>query len=219
MRAFFASLVLAAALPAAAAAAGPAGACHCYRDRSFDPERPAAADPYILATSRSSLLSAALGPSKRELVQSAMSGTSPDDLWIAHWAAARSGGDASALLDAKGAGRPWKAVLASAAGLGKTFQEALSRGASDAELAALAADDVLTSRAGVERETVIALRTAGASTGEVILSVVLARRLDTSPATVLASAKARSATWGAVLQALGIAPKEIDGLVRRSVAR
>jgi hypothetical protein len=218
MRVLLVAFVLAAAAPATATA-GTTGACHCYRDRTFDPARPAAADAYILATSRSSLLSAALGPSKRQLVQSAMSGTSPEDLWIAHWAAARSGADASALLDARGAGRPWKAILASAAGLEKTFQDALSRGASDADLAALAADDVLSSRAGVERETVAALRGQGASTSEVILSVVLARRLQTSPTTVLASAKAGNATWGALLQAVGVAPKDIDGLVRQSLSR
>lgn len=218
MRVLLGPLLLAIAAPTAAAA-GPTGACHCYRERSFDAERPAAADPYILATSRSSLLSAALGPSKRELVQSAMSGTSPDDLWIAHWAAARSGLDASALLGARGAGRSWQAVLASAAGLERSFQDALSRGASDAELAALAADDVLTSRAGAGREDVAALRRLGASTSEVILSVILARRLDTSPTTVLASAKAKDATWGALLRALGVAPKDIDGLVRQSVSR
>ena len=47
------ALALAALLPAPGLAA-PAAACHCYRDRAFDPARPAAADPYILATTRSS---------------------------------------------------------------------------------------------------------------------------------------------------------------------
>lgn len=218
MRVLLASLVLAALVPAAAAARATA-ACHCYRDRSFDPGRPAAADPYILATSRSSLLSAALGPSKRQLVQSAMSGTSPEDLWIAHWAAARGRKDAAALLEQREGGSSWQVLLAPAAGLEPAFRAALSRGASDAELAALAADDVLVSRVGAEREAVAALRAQGASTGEVILSVVLARRLQTSPATVLASAKAPRATWGALLEALGIPPKGLDELVRQSLGR
>lgn len=218
MRAVLAAFALAAVAPAAAGA-GPAGACHCYRDRTFDPARPAAADAYILATSRSSLLSAALGPSKRELVQSAMTGTSPEDLWIAHWAAARGRANASALLDGREEGRSWQALLASAPGLEPAFRAALSRGAPDAELAALAADDVLVSGAGADREDVTALRRQGASTGEVILSVVLARRLQTDPETVLAAAKAPGATWGALLQALGMVPKDLDGLVRRSFSR
>ena len=72
------ALALAAALVAALPGvprAEPAGACHCYQDRAFDPGRPAAADPYILATTRSSLLSAAFGVEKRSLVAAVMSGT------------------------------------------------------------------------------------------------------------------------------------------------
>lgn len=44
-----------------------------------------------LANARSSLLSAVFGVSKATLVQAVMSGTAPEDLWIAHWTAARSG--------------------------------------------------------------------------------------------------------------------------------
>jgi hypothetical protein len=53
------------------------GGCHCFRDRTFEPDRPAAADPYILATARSSLLSAAYGPPKRELVAASRSSRPP----------------------------------------------------------------------------------------------------------------------------------------------
>src|SRR5512139_4163179 len=68
------------AAPSADAAKSTAG-CHCFRDRTFELERPAAVDPYILATTRSSLLSAAFGPGKASLVQAVMTGTAPEDLW------------------------------------------------------------------------------------------------------------------------------------------
>ena len=58
--------------PTLASNAAPTVACHCYQDRTFDPERPAAADPYILATTRSSLLSAAFGVDKRALAELAV---------------------------------------------------------------------------------------------------------------------------------------------------
>ena len=74
--------------------------CHCFRDRAYELDRPAAADPYILATTRSSLLSAAFGPGKASLVQAVMTGTAPEDLSIAYFAAARAGGETGALLDA-----------------------------------------------------------------------------------------------------------------------
>src|SRR5512138_3933537 len=119
------ALLLAVAVLPAAAAAAPTANCHCFRDRAFDPARPAAADPYVLATTRSSLLSAALGPGKGSLVRAVMGGTAPDDLWVAHWAAARAGGDAGALLEAKGAKGSWKAALAGAKGHGAPFEKAL----------------------------------------------------------------------------------------------
>jgi len=101
-----AALALTAALAAAPAAAGAeqAGACHCYQDRTFDPERPAAADPYILATARSTLVSAAFGVAKRDLVGAVMTGAAADDLLLAHWAGARLGQPAElAALRAAGA--------------------------------------------------------------------------------------------------------------------
>jgi hypothetical protein len=213
------AVALAALLSATAAAADPTGPCHCYRDRSFDPVRPEAADPYILATTRSSLLSAALGPSKRELVSAAMTGTSPEDLWVAHWAARRAGREAADLLDAKARQGSWKAVLAGGRGLPAGFAAALARGAADAELAAIAADDVLVERVGADAAELSAARGAGASTSEVVLAAVLAARLGTAPATVLAPVKAGKATWGAALQALGLTPRDLDGVVRQSVRR
>jgi hypothetical protein len=213
------ALALVALLSSAPAAAEPTGPCHCYRVRSFDPERPEAADPYILATTRSSLLSAAFGPPKRALVAAAMEGTSPEDLWIAHWAASRAGGEAGALLEAKAARGSWKAALAGGPALPGRFAEALVRGASDADLSAIAVDDVLTGRLGLDPAEIAAARAAGASSSEVILAGLLAARLGTAPATVLAPVKAGKASWGAALRALGLEPRDLDGMVRQALRR
>src|SRR5512137_1238923 len=126
-----ATLLLALALLPAHAAAVSAPACPCFKDRTFDPIRPAAADPYILATTRSSLLSAAYGVPKADLVQAVMTGTDPDDLWVAHWAAARTGASARSLLDAREKAGSWQAALggARAARLGPAFEKALAAGA------------------------------------------------------------------------------------------
>jgi hypothetical protein len=212
------ALLLSAVLPVSAGADA-AGACHCYRDRSFDPARPEAADPYILATTRSSLLSAAFGASKRELVQSVMTGTSPEDLWIAHWAAASAQSDAAALLDAKRAAGSWKAAFRSSPRLAERLEAATAAASSDSVLAATAAADVITSRLGVDGSVQAALRRAGASTSETILAVVIAKRLGTYPPTVLAPVKSGKASWGMVLQELGLVPKDIDGIIRQMVAR
>lgn len=214
-------LLLLAALPGPAGAAPPesTAACHCYTNRVFDPVKPAAADPYILATTRSSLLSAAYGVGKAQLVQDAMAGVSPDDMWIAFWGGARTGRPPDVLLSAKGAKGSWKAAFAETgtAGLGEPFAGTLARGGTPAELSAIAVDDVVATRLGAPSASLAALRKAGASSTEVILSTLLAPRLGVTPAEVLARFRSGKVTWGMLLDEAKLTPKGIDPLVRGSL--
>jgi hypothetical protein len=214
------ALALALALSAAPsrAAAAPVATCHCFKDRSFDPGRPAAADPYILATTRSSLLSAALGPGKGALVQAVMGGTPAEDLWIAHWAGARTGRPGEELLRAKEQKGSWRAALSGAKGLGAAFERALGSAASDAALAALAVDDVLGSRVGIAAEELRLLRAADARSEEVVLAAVLSAKLGTPAMPLLARVRSGAGTWGTVLRDAGLAPQDMDGVVRALVA-
>jgi hypothetical protein len=205
-----------AAVPAAAPAA-PAVACHCFKDRSFDPADPPAADPYILAATRSSLLSAAFGVPKRGLVRAVMTGTAPEDLWVAHWSAAKTGRGASWLLDARAETGSWRAALAGTTGLPTGFQAALTRGAASRELAALAIDDVLTARLGAEPASVGALRAAGATSEQVIVATFLAPLLKAPAPDVLARFKSGKATWGTLLHEAGLAPEQLEDEVRKAV--
>lgn len=211
-------LLFAAALVAtpAAARAESTVACHCFKDRTYDPARPAAADPYVLATTRSSLLSAAYGVSKATLVRAVMGGTPPDRLWIGYWTAARTGRDPAALLDGAGEGRAWKELLAGATGLGAPFEAAVARGASDAELAALAVDHVLVARVGADPGAVRALRVGKASSEETILATVLARRTGAPGPQLLERVRA-GASWGALLAEAGLAPEGLDSVIRGAV--
>lgn len=214
----------AATLLAAALLLGPTSArpesttgCHCFQDRTFEPARPGAADAYILATTRSSLLSAAFGVPKAELVRSVMTGTTPEDLWIAHYAAARTKRPAKELLAARAAKGTWGAALAGAGSLGEPFDAALARGASASELASIAVDDVLVQRARARPAALRAIRSAGATTEETVVATVLSARLGAPVLPLVAEVKGGRATWGGVLDAAGIEPKQLDGLVRAMV--
>jgi hypothetical protein len=201
----------------AAGRAEPAAACHCYQDRTFDPARPAAADPYILATTRSSLLSATFGVDKRSLVSAVMAGTAAEELWVASWAGARTGRPSAALLTLREERGSWQAALRGAAGLTGPFEAALDAGAAPGALAALAVDDVLVSRMGATPASLRALAAAGASPEERILATVLAGHLSAPTAPLVAHVRAGQATWGQVLRDAGLTPKDLDGLVRRLV--
>jgi hypothetical protein len=213
--AFALSFLLGHALPAAAE---PAGACHCYRDRSFDPGRPAAADPYVLATTRSSLLSAVYGIEKRSLVSAVMTGTDPDDLWIAHWVGARVGQPAAVLLEARQARGGWRAVLAAARGLPPELGALLETGPPASALASLAVADTLRRSRLATPASLEALRRAGATTPELILASVLSAHLAAPTAPLVAQVHAGRATWGEVLRDAGLSPRELDPLARALVA-
>lgn len=213
-------LFIAAALavaPAGSPRAAPTVECHCFRDRSFDAATPAAADPYILASARSSLLSAAFGVPKAALVRAVMTGTAPEDLWIAHWSGARTGRTAAWLLDAVAETGSWRAALAGASGVPAPFAAALARGAAGAELAALAVDDVLAARLGADAASLRALRAAGAGSEQVIVATFLSPRLGTPSAELLARFTGGSATWGTLLRDAGLAPERLEAEIRKSV--
>lgn len=199
------------------AVAEPTVACHCFRNRSFDPADPEAADPYILATARSSLLSASLGVPKASLVRAVMSGTAAEDLWVAHWAGARTGKDPDSLLEAIAGSRSWTGVLAGAKNLPEAFGAALARGGTSAELAAIAIDDVLVNRLAAAPDVILALRSAGATSEQVILSTFLGARLQRPAAEVLSTFRSGKASWGALLRDAGLAPDAIDAAMRTSL--
>jgi hypothetical protein len=208
------------ALVAPVRAAEPAAACHCFRERAYDPARPAAADPYILATTRSSTLAAVFGADKATLVRIVMGGTPADDLWIAHWAGARTGKDPLQLLQARKAAGEWKKVFAAAESkvLGALFADRLANRASDAALASAAVDDVVVSHLRAAPDLVQVTRAAGAGSPELILTVLLAPRLGLGPPDLLDAVK-DGKSWGALLSEAGIAPADIDDVVKAAVRR
>lgn len=212
--AFAAAIVLAVA--PALARADSAVSCHCYRDRKFELSRPAAADPYILATTRSSLLSAAYAVPKADLVKKAMTGTSADDLWVAHWGAARTGRSSGTMLLDREQQGSWAAVFKGLRA-GKDVEAALAAPEPGAALARLAVDDVLVARLGADAATVGAFRAEGASSEETVLAAVLARHLGAPTLPLLRHVRAGGTTWGQLLHDSGLAPDRLDGLVRSLV--
>jgi hypothetical protein len=204
------------AAPPAARAAGTTG-CHCFQDRTFEPDRPGAADPYILATARSSLLSAAFGVPKADLVRAVMSGTAPEDLWVAHWAASRAKRPPAELLERLARAGSWGAALAGVGGFEAPFAAALARNAGVGELAALAVDDVLVGRLKASPAALRSLRGAGATTEETVVATLLSAQIGAPVLPLVVQVKAGRATWGSVLRDAGLAPGQLDGLVRALV--
>lgn len=205
--------------PAVACAAGPA--CHCFRDREFDPADPGKSDEYLLATASNTLLAAAYGVPRREIVQARMSGTSAEDLWISTYAAHRRGEAAVVLKTARAAAASWRDVLRSRGGqlepLGTRFVGALTEGAGDGALARLAAAETLAGRLGTPWAELEAVIGRGATLQETVLAALIGTWSSRAAPAVYADVKAGASSWSGLLATVGRVPEQMETEVPKAL--
>lgn len=206
-------------LVALPAQAGPAMSCHCFQDRSFDPQRATAADPYFLATTQNSLLAASFKLSKKDVVRAKMSGTSGEDLWISNFLAARSGQSADQWMTARSSAVSWvKAVTSgnlAASVLGPKVAKAVKDGVTDEALARAVVEDLLVTRTGTDPAVLSALSKGGASVQETILAVFLEAQTGQAAVSLFQAVQSKNKTWGSLLDGYKIPPGEIEQRVVR----
>lgn len=206
-----------------AANATPAIQCHCFRDRSFDPQKPTGADLYILATTQNSFLASVFGVSKQEIVRAKMSGVDGDDLWVAHFLAVSTSTDATGLLAEKKRVGGWPSVVEhrriEALKNGSRFHEAITKGASEETLAATVVDEILTKRLHVKPGDLKQVRNLGATTKETISAIFLSLRSESSLSDVYRAVTTGKASWGSLLNASGISENQIESEWRKILNR
>ena len=186
-----------------AAAATPAITCHCFTERSYDSDHPAAADPYLLATTQNSFFAAVFKVDKGDIVFKKQQGVSADDLWIAYWVAAATGVSPETVLQSRQKQAAWKDVLLPLRSiwkaLGSRFSGALNTALSPAGLAQIVVDELLLRHKMLAEIELATLRSAGASNQEVIMSAVLAAKTGQAARPIYLDVKRGSKSWGALL--------------------
>lgn len=197
-----------------AAHATPAITCHCFTDRSYDPSRPALADPYFLATTQNSFFAALYKVDKKSIVMKKQGGSSADDIWVAYWVASKSGLTAEALLAQRERNVAWKEVIVSlglpARSFGERIATEITAGASTARLARIMADDVLIQNRLLGAQEVALLRKEQASNQEVIITALMATKLGRPPTRIYGEAKSGAKSWGMLLAEAKIQPAGIQ---------
>ncbi|MDU0458375.1 MAG: hypothetical protein RW306_06530 [Geobacteraceae bacterium] len=192
----------------------PAITCHCFSERSYQPSRPAAADPYFLATAQNSFFAVVFNVEKKNIVIKKQQGTSSDDLWIAYWVASGSGKSPEVLLGSRQNRENWNEVIAPlhlpAKSLGTRFSKALSMKSTSGRLAEAVVDELFIRYRLLREAELAAIRQAGASSQELIIAWLIASKTGQSANQVYLEVKNGSETWGSLLQKAKIDPKDMQ---------
>jgi hypothetical protein len=203
--------------------AGNGMSCHCFQDRAYSPDKPGAADQYILATTQNSLISALFGMSKKSIVAAKMSGTPGADLWLAGYVASRTGMKPEQLLERRRAFDSWSDFLVTLDGFPEWLEEALAPPMlgrkPHAELVSALVDLQLETRLGQQPETLRELRRKGASDQELILLAFVSQSTQRPADAIFLQQRSRALPWDMLLHQLDIAPRQIDGMLRRLLER
>lgn len=199
----------------------PTVACHCFQDRSYDPQRPAAVDPYLLANARNSLFAAVFGMEKSAVVQAVMSGNQPEELWVSHYLAERTKNPLTVVETFRRNSNTWGEVLkrlhVQPSSLGEDFYRAAQQGAESDVLASLAVNTILISRLGSDPQEITRLRSAGADDRQLILAHFLSRKTGRPAKSLLAEVRG-GGSWGKIFASTGLSPKEIEREMRAFVS-
>ena len=196
------------------ASAIPAITCHCFTERSYDPVRPAIADPYFLATTQNSFFAIVFKTDKKSIVMKKQQGASPDDLWIANWVASKAGTSPDDLYLAKQKSTAWKDVIAplrlSSKTLGTRFSNALHANVPVERLSEAVVDELFFKFRLLGEGDLSALRKAGASNQELIIATVIATKSGQSAKQIYLEVKNGSKSWGSLLQSARIDTKNMQ---------
>lgn len=186
--------------------------CHCFKDRSYDPARPAVADAYLLVTTQNSFFAHVFGIEQREIVMKKRKGIPAEDMWIAYWAAERSGVSADGLLDARQRKSPWRDILfpnPRLKSLGEPFLSALRANAPDTRLAQTVVDGLFARYRLLDRTALARLRQMGATDQELIMAATIAARSGKSAEQLFREVRGKRSSWGELLHGAKIDPGKI----------
>jgi len=177
-------------------------ACHCFQERTYQPQQSHAADPYFLATTQNSLLASYYGIDKRSVVKAKMSGADGNDLWIAHELARRGEVPVEKLKRTRAEAGNWQAAVTLLRLAPRLDAELIELLGQPAVLAAWIIDDLLVTALQVDPAVLLQLRQLGADSQQRLLAVLLGSSGDSDPHTVFQRHVVGS-SWGELLHKQG----------------
>ncbi len=201
----------------------PAGAemtagCHCFRQRSYNPEAKFVADDYILATSFNSLTANLFSISKKQIIMLKMrGGIHQNDLLIALKLGHDFGIDHQQLLDLCKQDYSWQQIIAQSKTLSEIKDNPLltmiKSGKPVNDLGQKVADSMIADFYDVPEKEIEKLRILGFNEKEMALFFLLVRDKQVKPEDLVKQVKDKGQSWSEVAHKLDITPAMAGQLI------
>lgn len=192
-------------------------ACHCFKNRSYNPAQKFAADEYILATSFNSLLSNAFVIPKRQIVMLKMKGgVNGNDLLIGLKIAELAKIDLEQLLDLHKQ-QSWQDLLSKQSLLKNitddNLLESIKSGIPDEETAQKIGNLLLSDFYIIPLEKIQEFRKSGLNEKEMALLFIMAHTSNIIPVDLAAQHLKNGKSWSEIANNLGIEPVSAGKLI------
>jgi len=198
--------------------------CHCFQNRSFDPQNKFAADTYLLTTSFNSFIAANFHISKSQIVMMKMKASvAPDDLLIGLFVARSVDVDLKSLLAILDNGGSWRQIL-EASKLQETEMDHRVQGAmcivadDKSAMVEIVTDQLLKEFFGVTDDTLADIRKESTNGRELVLVYLLEKfgKREESAANIMAMHTQKKMSWGEIAKFFGFTPKGTGNILLES---
>ncbi len=211
-------LLLLTTMMAVPAGAEIAAGCHCFRQRSYDPEAKFIADDYILATSFNSLTANIFNISKKQIVMLKMrGGVHQNDLLLSLRLSHDFGLDQQQLLNLRQKDYSWQKIISQSKPLSEIKDNILltmiKSGKPVNDLGQEVANSMIADFYNAPKKEIEKLRLSGFNEKELALFFLLVRNKQVKPEDLVKQVKDEGQSWSEVAHKLDITPAMAGQLI------
>ena len=211
-------LLLLATMMAEPAAAEMTAGCHCFKQRSYDPEARFVADDYILATSFNSLTANLFSISKKKIIMLKMrGGVHQNDLLIALKLGHDFAVDHRQLLNLRQKNYSWQKIISQSNSLSEIKDNALlamiKTGKPVNDLGQKVANSMIADFYSAPEKEIEKLRSLGFNEKEMVLFFLLVRNTPMKSEDLVNQIVREGRSWSEVAHNLGITPAMAGQLI------
>ncbi len=197
--------------------------CHCFQDRTYNPDKKYSTDEYLLATTFNSFLSSNFNVPKRDIVMMKMKGgTGAEDVIIALYVSSRTGKDLEELTAKRKKEKTWQDILLQINGQDTAIVDpllnAIHRGETDGKVAAAITDHLLRTFFNQDQSTIDTLRRQDLSEKEITLFFLLASRIGSSAEQLANLRRSNSLSLSEMAHNFGLEPGNMKKIMAESAA-